>query len=290
MSKNPFEDYFGEIRGDEILSDTSEPEDSQLPDFKGIDEEISLGGFKTESSSINPTIKETKPKIISTETLEEYLFSRHEREEPYGIFSKDITMCRYFESKDGESRLSDIEQKNREESMGNIEIPNTNIRLINYSVCPKCKKIFSYKELSEYYRRPKNDIRFSNPAEQARNDTRVYCSVCDTYFLPALIIADKTPRNEVQFLCRNQTMDAVEKYFLNMGKYVLTKNRKNIIFDSARSLKAINNDVNIQEIQQKPTLITNILQYTPANLAINFIEGTNAQNGDVLFGYWGKGI
>ena len=263
MRKNPFDDDFFL---DEVIGPV---EDFQLADS---------------------SFDEKKLRLISTETLEEYLFSRREPEEPYGIFSKDVTMCRYFKSKDGENRLSDIEQKNKEEGMGNIEIPNTNIRLINYSVCPKCRKIFSYKELGEYYRHPKNDIRFSNPAEQARNDTRVYCSVCNTYFLPALIIADETPRNEVQYLCRNQTMNAVEKYFLNIGKNVLTKKRSNIIPDSTRALRAIKNDINIQELQQKPTLITNILQYTPANLVINLIEGTNAQKGDVLFGYWGKGL
>jgi hypothetical protein len=173
--------------------------------------------------------------------------------------------------------------------MGNVAIPNTNIRLINYSVCPKCGKIFSFKELSEYYRHPKNDGNFRSPGEQARGDTRVFCPDCETWFLPALIIADDTPKNEVQFMCRNQTMNAIEIYFLGRKKEALTKNRANILCDNG-GLKAVKNDIHLWEMEQKPTLIANLLQYTPANLTLNLIDGTNVEKGDVLYGWWGKGL
>jgi len=39
---------------------------------------------------------------------------------------------------------------------------------------------------------------------------------------------------------------------------------------------------------QKPTLIANMLQYTPANLVINLMDGTNIEKGDVLYGWWGR--
>jgi len=227
-------------------------------------------------------------KIETLAAFEAYLVKRSQPEEPYGMFAKDITMCRFFDTKKGESFLADIEQKNAEQGMGNVQIPNTNIHLINYSVCPKCGKVFSFKELGEYYRRPKSDSRFASLVKQARNDTRVCCSDCDTWFLPALIIADGTPKNEVQFLCHNQTMNAVEKYFMEMGKQVLTKKKDNVLTDDTTGKKAVINDVPLNEMAQKPTLIANMLQYTPPNLAINLMDGTNIEKGDVLYGWWGK--
>jgi hypothetical protein len=227
-------------------------------------------------------------KIESLADFEAYLVKRSPPEDAYGMFSKDVTMCRFFNTKNSENILVDIEQKNAEQGMGNVEIPNTNIRLINYSVCPKCGKVFSFKELGDYYRRPKSDSRFSSLANQARNDTRVCCPDCETWFLPALIIADNTPKNEVQFLCRNQTMDTVEKYFMAVGKKVLTKKNGNVLTDNATGLKAVKNDVPMNEMAKKPTLIANMLQYTPANLAINLMDGSNIEKGDVLYGWWGK--
>jgi hypothetical protein len=222
--------------------------------------------------------------------LEAFLLARSPPEEPYGMISKDITMCLFFGSKDSENILADIERKNAEQGMGNITIPNTNIRLINYSVCPKCGKVFSFKDLFIYYGSPKSDSRFSSRGEQARGDTRVFCADCETWFLPALVIADRTPQNEVQFLCRNQTMNAIERYFLTEGKQVLTKNKTNILVDSASGLSAVKNDIMLSEMEQKPTLIVNMLQYTPANLALNLIDGTNVEKGDVLYGWWGKSL
>jgi hypothetical protein len=226
----------------------------------------------------------------SIENFKKFLSSRYPPEQPYGMCTKDVTMCRFFGSKNGENFLAKIERMNAEQGIGNAAIPNTDIRLINYSVCPTCGKIFSFKELGEYYRHPKNDNRFSSAAEQARGDTRVCCSDCDTLFLPAIIIVDKTPKNEVQFLCRNQTMNTVEEYFMARGKQVLTRNKANILTDSASGLKAIKNDVILSEMEQKPTLIVNMLQYTPAHLTLNLIDGTSVEKGDVLYSWWGKSL
>jgi hypothetical protein len=247
-------------------------DDFEVRDFPG------LGGFRSSS----------KPFTISD--FEAVLSARLPKEEPYGMFNKDITMCRLSNSKNGESLLADIEQKNTEQGMGNVQIPNTNIRLINYSVCPVCGKIFSFKDLAEYYRHPETDERFKTTGEQARNDTRVKCGECKTWFLPALVIVDKTPKNEVQFLCRNQTLNAIEIFFMKKGKSVLTKKSINILSDTATGNKAVMNDVILGDMVEKPTLITNMLQYTPANLAINLMDGSNVEKGDVLYGWWGRSL
>lgn len=225
----------------------------------------------------------------SIDVFEDYLTKRtFKPEEPYGIFDKDAAICRFFDSGGSENMLADIKRKNEEQGYGNIAIPNTNITLINYSFCPNCKTIFSFKELVDYYKNPQPDPRYTNRARQYRNDTRICCTNCGTYFLPALIIADGTPKNEVQFLCRIQTIDAVERYFLKKNHKVFTKNKDNIIQKNTptAALQAIKNDVYIKALEEKPTLITNILQYTPVNLMMNLIDGTNVEKGDLLFDEW----
>jgi hypothetical protein len=255
------------------------------------------------------------------EEFEKYLLNRHPQEKPYGIFDKDITMCRFFDSKDGDKFLEDIKLKNETENMGNIQIPNTNIKLVNYSICPKCGHIFSFKDISDYYLNPRPDAAFKNKMHQYREDTRVFCIECDTYFLPSLVLVDGTPKNEVQFLCRIQTMNAIEGFYLRKGINVLSKKNENIVkkvekrttetiqktgyslikrlFNKdlpekktirktkEKIITGIKNDVLLKEMTEKPTLISNLIQYTPANIVLNLIEGNNVKNGDLLFGNFG---
>lgn len=217
--------------------------------------------------------------------FEDYLTKRKStQEKPYGIFDKDIAVCSFFNSGKNENVLEDIKRRNEEQGAGNITIPNTNIMLINYSFCPNCKTIFSFKEITNYYMNPNPDQRYKSRAYQYREDTRVYCNNCGIYFLPSLVISDGTPKNEVQFLCRVQTINAVEKYFSRKNINVLTRNRKNIM--QRGNLKAIKNDVFIKDLDEKPTLITNIIQYTPFNLIMNLIDGTNVKKRDLLFNEW----
>jgi hypothetical protein len=219
------------------------------------------------------------------EAFEDYLTKRKlVQEKPYGIFDKDITICRFFNNEKNENILEDIKRKNEEQGFGNIKIKNTNIMLINYSFCPNCKTIFSFKEVTDYYKNPKPDSKYKNRSTQYREDTRVYCNNCDNYFIPSLIISDGTPKNEVQFLCRVQTIDAVEKYFSNKHINVLSRKKENII--EKNGLKAIKNDVYIKDLYEKTTLITNIIQYTPFNLIMNIIDGTNVKKNDLLFDEW----
>jgi len=226
-------------------------------------------------------------RTYSIEDFESYLIKR--KFEPEGIyghqtFAQSIPVCRFFTSRDGESILADIERKNAEQNMGNIAIPNTNIRLINYSVCPKCKTVFSFKDLMDYYKNPRPDPEFRNKAHQIREDTRACCSECGEYFLPALVIADGTPKNEVQFLCRVQTVHSIECFFLDKGQHILTMNVANISKDG--EFMNIRNDVELKRLESKPTLISNMLQYTPANLLSSLLDGTNVEKGDILFGKW----
>jgi len=43
----------------------------------------------------------------------------------------------------------------------------------------------------------------------------------------------------------------------------------------------------LKDMESKPALITNLIQYTPAPLVVNLIDGSNYRKKDVLFGVWG---
>jgi hypothetical protein len=222
----------------------------------------------------------------SAEDFAAYLTWRQQPEQPYGLFEKDPTICRFENTPRAEELLADIERKNEEEGMGNAAIPGTNIKLINFSICPVCGRSFSFKDLSNYYLRPRPDPAFKNQAAQFRSDTRVYCEACENYFLPALVISDGTPKNETQFLCRIQTMNAIEDFYRETRRFpVLSANKKNRVKLDGK-YGGIRNDALLKDMESRPALIVNLLQYTPANLALNLIDGSNVRKGDLLFGQW----
>ena len=221
------------------------------------------------------------------EAVETYLVKRKfPIEKHYGIFDNDVEVDRlsYSGTIDGEKILSEIKKKNEDNGFGNTKIPNTNITLINFSFCPKCKTIYSFNDVTNYYNNPKTDTTYKSRAMQFREDTRICCNVCDTYFLPTLIISDGTPKNEVQFLCRCQTINAIEEHFLKDNIKVLTRKKENIV--EKEGIRGIKNDVYLKDLEKTPTLITNMLQYTPVKLIKNLIDGTNVKKGDFLFNGW----
>lgn len=169
--------------------------------------------------------------------------------------------------------------------MGSVLIPGTNIELINYSYCPECKKIFGFKDLYRYFDNPLTDDYYDSRKEQLREDTRVWCNRCGTFFMPSLIIFEGQPRDEAQFLCRFQTVNFIENYIYDtFEKEVLTKNTDNMVFKDNKA--AWLNDLDINLLQARPSLLINLIQYTPHFLVQNFILSQNIEKRDVLFGAW----
>ena len=203
-------------------------------------------------------------------------------EKPYGVFETEVSTV-VFRGKFGEENfLKDIYDLNEKNGTGNIKIPNTNIELINYSPCPNCKELHSFKDLTDYYSNPRPKPEYQNLKVQRRNDTSVSCENCKHYFLPLLIVSDGTPRNQSQFLCKLQTLQNVEDFYKRkFEKLVLTKNLNNK-FDIEEN-KFIRNDTNINDLQSVPSFIVNILQYSSPALALNFINGKNLENNDPIF-------
>ncbi|MDX2471660.1 MAG: hypothetical protein QNL04_13900, partial [SAR324 cluster bacterium] len=228
---------------------------------------------------------DTAIKVESIDQLNSMLTKRKwEPEKLIGMFTNDVTMLRFSANKQSENILTDIKQKNETEGMGNYKIKGTKIELINFSHCPNCQKIFSYKDLQQYYLYPKV-IQGIHKNTIFRKDTRVNCPDCQTWFLPALIISDGSPKNQTQFLCRTQTLDAIEEYFLESQKLVLGRDKKNKIV-SSNGLRSIRNDLDYKKLQLKPTLLVNFIQYTPWDLTLDFLASENLTKEQPVFGAW----
>ena len=229
----------------------------------------------------------------STEEFLDFIMMREQvREKVYGMYESDISVCRFFSDGAGEKQeniLSDIKRMNEEQGMGNIRIPGTDVEIINYSPCPKCGHVHSYSDVFSYYMNPVPDPKFKNRKEQHATDTRVKCVECGDFFLPALIIADGSPRVEHQMICRMQTVREVGVYMrASFQLDVLMYRKDNIMekLENGKSWRSWRNDVNIANLKQRPGLLTNFLQYTPAPLMLDFISGRNLEIPQPLYGAW----
>ena len=199
--------------------------------------------------------------------------------------NRNIPVVGFFDGgSEAENALADIHAKNEAQGSGNIKVPGTNIELINYSQCPHCQRVFSHQEVQDYYANPK-PVEGLERSAQYRGDTRMHCSQCDTYFYHSLVISDGKPRNETWYLCRSQTVDAVERFYGESGEKVLTRERSNRIKGEGDQI-GILNDLDIDTLSQRPDLITSMLQYTPPKYIMSFVEGKNLENKDLLFGAW----
>ena len=220
------------------------------------------------------------------EKFEDYLINcRFNPEKPYGKFPTDTPIIKFFQGgHKAESRLTDIRAKNIDEGTGRIRVNGTAIELINYSVCPACSEIFSFKDLQRHFRDPP-PIEGVERRAQIMNDPRMHCTRCGTLFVPSLVICCGSPRSEVQDLCRVQTVFAIEEFFFAQDKEVLTRNPKNIKVNE-KGLRAIINDVYIDNLRERPTLIANLVKHTPPRLVPSFISAKNIPNKTLLFGLW----
>ena len=220
------------------------------------------------------------------EKFEDYLINcRFTPEKTYGKIPKDTPVVTFFAGgPKAENRLADIRAKNIDEGTGKIQINGTAIELINYSCCPNCGELFSFKEVQHYFRNP-HPIEGMDRRQQFMHDTRLRCSRCGTFFVPSLVICCGSPRSEVQDLCRVQTVYAVKECFFAQDKDVLTRNPKNIK-GNGKGQRAIINDVYIDGLKERPALIANFVKHTPARLVPSFITAKNIPNKSLLFGLW----
>ena len=224
--------------------------------------------------------------IKSVEDFRQWLDRDQTKELDTGIigYHRDASVLKFFKDKN-EELLTDIIAENKKQNMGNTTIPGTDIQLVNYSACPKCKTINTLMDLANYYANPKPDPMFKDINDQCRKDTRVCCKDCQSFFLPSLVIVDGNPISEYQWLCSTQTLDSTQDYYLKMKRrQVLFANPKNRI--QVAGFWGIRVDVAVNELQERPSLVTNLLQYSPPEHIIRFVSDIPFTDQDVIFNRW----
>jgi len=210
-------------------------------------------------------------------------------DERYGLFEKDASVLSFFDDPKGESVLTDIKARNARDGAGNVKIPGTAIELINFSYCPDCGAVHAMQDLANAYAAPQPDMRMSRIV-QMRRDVRVSCRECGALFLPTLVISDGTPRDECRFLCRIQTIDAIETHCAGAyGRQVLSRKKGNVRLrrgkSTVKALRGIRMDIGLAELADRPTLIANLMQYTPPPDMLALISGQTPQ-GAVIYDMW----
>jgi hypothetical protein len=204
-----------------------------------------------------------------------------ERGVRYGIFEPDRSMVPYFDDPTAENALSDLRALNASVGQPPIYIGGTSIELMNFSKCPHCSELHSSDDLMAAYaapvRRPGVGLH-----HQMRRDTCISCQNCGTRFQPTIVIIDQSPVAERQFLCRCQTVEAVRDY--TRARNGIASLLHSVPAPAAKAGSWMINDVDINDLMERPTLIVNMAQYSPAALALRFMTGANMGADDVLFG------
>ena len=72
---------------------------------------------------------------------------------------------------------------------------------------------------------------------------------------------------------------------MNIHPHPLVVNPRNIKIND-KGLRAIINDVYIDNLRERPTLIANLVKHTPHRLVPSFISAKNIPNKTLLFGLW----
>lgn len=162
-----------------------------------------------------------------------------------------------------ENILQDIKDKNKKEGIDSEVIPGTNIEIINYSQCPKCEAIYSLQDLNDYYASPAR-IEDMEQVMVMRRDTRFQCPQCRRFFKPKLLIIDGTPKAELQFLCKLQTVEGIESFYREKySRPVLTKNKSNFQWLRDDKKYRLDIDIKLPEIASRPELVSGFLRHTP---------------------------
>ncbi|OGH57325.1 MAG: hypothetical protein A3G34_04655 [Candidatus Lindowbacteria bacterium RIFCSPLOWO2_12_FULL_62_27] len=187
--------------------------------------------------------------------------------EKYGdIIFDSLDMESFFRNPlKNENVLQDIKLMNQKANYPSETIPGTSIEIINFSRCPKCATVYSLAQLNEYYSHP--DIPPDVERQVVfRTDTRFKCKQCKVYFKPRLVVSDGTPKADMQFLCKLQTVHYIELFYQSQFKQrVLASNKENFVWHRDIQKYQLKIDVDFSDLSPKPALITNFIRHTPPN-------------------------
>lgn len=242
-------------------------------------------------------VKLTKEKRTVREQSKEYgfLMNNHRIRDDdlkYGLNNENVQVVKFFDDRGGERNenvLQDIKSMNSRDNMGNVSLPDSSIEIVNFSPCPNCGHVYSFKDLFLYFQKPKRDIRFKTIQEQYLFDTKVSCVECGTEFLPSLVVINESPRSEYRMICRSQTLREICLFMKRKFRSkVLWLREENILsrFDDGIEYRAWKNDLNVAHLKAEPTLFSSFIQNTPYYLVQDFLDQKNLHEAQPVFGSW----
>jgi len=147
-------------------------------------------------------------------------------------------------------------------------------------VCPHCHRQWTFREFLDATGTPHRDPAFFDPVLQCRYDARVFCSDCEAWFLPALLVIDGDHVCcQVQLLGRLQTIAALEFW---VKDEVLTRNEQ--AFELRDGNPVLLNDLDVLQLADRIDLILHVLLYSGAEEGQRFLARQNREARDLLFG------
>ncbi|MBF0103052.1 MAG: hypothetical protein HQK77_19310 [Desulfobacterales bacterium] len=233
----------------------------------------------------------------------------------YGIFEHNAKKIKYVKNHKTAKIVEQIKELNSKNSMGNVSIPNTGITLTNFSICPVCETVYSYKDVLDYFDQPKL-IEGFHIDELREKETRIFCKHCNTFFLPLLLIENinRGFRDTYPLFSKCHTVYALEMFYLEMiGRKVLSLLSNNFRSGHSHRYIHLSNDTNILDLIGKPgtylpcytlsindttigdllgrkhshepnyTILINVIYYSNADILVNFIKGMNQRKNDPMF-------
>jgi hypothetical protein len=173
-----------------------------------------------------------------------------------------------------------VRDTNNHFQLERAHVKGTGIDVLNLSLCPFCKGATSFQEIVE--------SRF-DPLTGSENYTHekgliaVTCNQCDSRFQPTIgLIIKPDEGTPLTYISEIDVLRQTEAFYQTKGKSVLSLVKQNIIgLDENRV--AILNDTDVNELNEIPEVLVNLLAHTPPAHLISFIQQKNIKQRDVLY-------
>lgn len=171
----------------------------------------------------------------------------------------------------------------RAEGANAVRIPGTELELVPVIRCPSCGTKVDMDAYLRLCREPKRDIRFHCLHAQLRHEARFRCPSCGTRYLPVIaVLADGEPSCAVQLLPRLPLIEQIESWIHikhEADSLSRTAERRNTFDakDPASPVPELFFDVEIEELNERPDLILNLVLYLGAPNAERFFAGAEIQ-------------
>ncbi len=162
-----------------------------------------------------------------------------------------------------------------------------NIEIIPINLCPSCNHYHYDEEVQEIYSTSNPSLSFITKNKNLKGydldkkwkteNRTICCKKCNAYFQPTIVYSES--ENSDPYLCKMQTIDTLDKWFLTERKakiQLFSISTKTIVFNQSRTslFWDIFLDENVNGMSTCPTgLLTNIARYTPLEHIPKLLNG-----------------